>query len=637
MKPLLIGCLILAGATARAVSPEDAAMAHIEAMRASTNDWKDKTAIFPGTTKEKQLAIRTLLIKWVDQLKEGELEVIDSKTDDEVAAVMVSQSVGFDPEQVRVHPIALLKRDDDWEPTPVPGSFENTGIRYQPALSAKARRLETWMQSEKSRHLTRLRRELMSDLADQIQSSLSRDELIKNPPAEILLGFIEACQALHTPLALAYLGGLQDPLPEDWRNTVSLTARAFHAPLLSGGNWSDLTSPNTFAVELETEADDEHAAVTIGLFNPTRARPNTDEWAVRYFSLQRQKEGPWRIDLPMWLLQDDDDFANALIDDDLYEQCPRRLISTIEPGEFESPIDLMDSFLSSLSAAEFPRLLAHLSQSISDVQSAELLGESARLWRNFSSDDEIPLRLAVHTAGNHAWGIYGSFDSKRPRVPDSSLLHLQMKKDGGNWAVISAVDPEDVAEVPDELLKWADEALLRDEDEWLAELGFDQRLGGLAAADAPGKEAAQAVAEAWTRALKSAQPRSIFSTITGFDDDQTTRHVFSFLGQELGTPCEYEIVGIHRHGRWAGATIRHRTLTEPTTEHWMLHPIVVTPGGPRVMPEAILFNATNRAQRYLNESVWRRLRGRLPEATVAELEVLHEAHDKLCESLKPTE
>lgn len=637
MKLLSVCCCLLIGATAQAVTPDEAALAHLSALRKSTKGWKERTALFPGTTQEKQSIIQRELETLSGVLKEGELQVINSKTAGELAAVMVSHAVEYDPSQLQIHAVALLKTDDKWKPAPVPGSFANTGLRYQPDLAGKARDLETWILSEQNQQEIRLKRQLLADLLKEIRASATPEELSKTSPAAILTGFITACQTLNTPLALAFLGGLENPLPEDWRNTVSLTSRALHTPWLGTGQWRNLTDSNTLAVELETEIEGRHASVTLGLFNPAHSHPSTNEWTVRYFSLERKPDGPWRINLPLWLIEEGEEFSDALIKDEVYAQFPKRLIASTPAGDHPSPLLLVEEFLKGLRADQFSPLLSHLSRSIDADASSDLLGETSRLWRNFKPGHRRPIRLSMESDGEHAWCVYGGFDIKRPEIPSTSLLHLQMKRHDNGWLVTSAKSPGKVEDFPAELVEWARQTNERNEDEWLLELGLDQRLGGLAAAAAPDEDDARRAAETWTTALKSLEPRKIFSSITGFDDEHTTRQIYSFLGQELSTPSNYEILGIHRHGRWAGATIRHRNLDGNGFEHLMLHPIVVTPGGPRVMPEAILYNATNRAQRYLNESVWKRLRGRLPEPTVAEFETLYEAHEKLCNSINKNE
>jgi hypothetical protein len=637
VKFLLAVLCLLTNATAQAASPSEAALTYLGELQETTANWSERTAVFPGTTAEKRLIILERLKLLANELKQGKLSVIDEKTDGDLSAVIVSQIVGADPNQIQVHALGMIRRDEAWLPAPVLASFENTGVRYQPELGESAKRLETWMLTERNRQLARLSEDMLSGLLDDIRECKTKKELKDTPPAELVTGFISACQELNIPLALAYLGGLDDPLPEDWRNTVSHTSNALHTPWQEAGPWRELSNLGTLHAALETETDGNHASVTLGLFNPSRSRPGPTEWSVRHFSLQKSEQGLWRIDLPIWLLQGDEDFHNALIDEKLYAEFPKRIIEDSARGAFATPSALVDSFLASLMNKQFAMVLPHLSRYIGKEESAAMLAQSSRLWRRFSPDDKHPLRLAIHTMGDVAWAIYTSFDPQRPDIPGSSQFYLQLEKDDFGWSIAGTADADEAEDVPAEIQAWLRQIEAMDEDEWLAELGLDQRLGGLAAAPAPEEAVTRTVAEAWIEALKSSAPRDIFPTITGFDDKSAIRHIFSFLGQELSTPTQYELLGVHRHGRWAGVTIRHRTTEDEPTEHLLLHPIVVTPGGPRVLPEAILYQANTRAQRYLNESVWKRLRKRLPEEAVAELEALYQKHEKHCETLTENE
>jgi hypothetical protein len=336
-------------------------------------------------------------------------------------------------------------------------------------------------------------------------------------------------------------------------------------------------------------------------------------------------------------MQDNNEFADALIDKDTYQQFPKRLIAGTQPLRTDSPEELVDAFLTSLTDKRFARMLPFLSRSMSAEKSGTLLSETASLWRSFSPDDVKPIRLDVHILGDHGWAMYGSFDPGRPENPGSSLRHLQLRKGDDGWSISSVRDPDDAEDVPEPILKWVEQASAREADDWLAELGLNQRLGGLAAPPGPDEASARRVAEAWMQSLKSVAPRDIFSNITGFDDDHATRHIFSFLRQELATPTEYELLAIHRHGRWAAASIRHRILEDDPVDYYLLHPIVMTPGGAKVLPEAILYHATTRAKRYINETVWKRLRTRLPQTAVAELETLYQKHEDLCKPLQENE
>lgn len=639
MKRFLVSLCLFTSAAAKAQPPDEAALAFLKTLRETPDQWAANTALFPGTTAEKRLAINEQLKRLGSDLKNGDLRVVGSTTEGGLAGVIVSQIVEFDPNQVRVLAIGLVQREDQWMPAPVLASFENTGIRYQPTLATTAKHLEKWMLNERNRHLTRLREDTLSDLLTDIRASKPKAELLDESPARIVAGFMNACRDMNTPLALAHLGGLQENLPADWQATVSLTSRSLHAPWQATGQWQELTDPSALHTELATEVDETIATVTMGLFNPARSRPGPTEWTVRHFTLEKSEEGLWRICLPQWLLgEKTDEVLESLVDQNLETTLPTRLIRSKPRLAFDDPTTLVDRHLDALMSDDFPSTLPHLSRAISADESAALLSETARLWRTFQPKRQRPVRLDVHASQDRAWAIYGSFDPKRPEIPGSSLLHLILAKDELGWSVIASTAPSETeSDLPAELIAWGSAAIIRDQDAWLPKLGLNQRLGGLANEPAPAEADSRTLAEAWMKALKAANPRGIFPLITGFDDDTAIERILAFLGQELSTPAHYELLGIHRHGRWAGASILHRTLGAAPVEHRLLHPIVVTPDGPRILPEGILYQATSRAQNYLNGSVWKRLRTRLPEASVQELETLYQEHVELCKSLTETE
>jgi len=634
----LVACLcLLTHATASAGAPGEAAIAYLEAVRDTPAEWEQFTAIFPGTTSEKKLIITERLTRLSKGLEEGDLRAVEETTKGDLGAVIVSQIVDFDPHQIQIHAVGLLKRDDAWLATPLLASFENTGLRYQPTLAKPAQQLEDWMLKQRNHHLTRLRDDILSDLLEDIRASKARETLRDSTPPEVVQDFILACRDLDIPRALAHLGGLDTELPDDWRDIVSITSRALHSPHQAAGQWLELTDPSILQAELETEADSSSATVTLGLFNAARSRPGPTEWSIRHFTVEKSKEDLWRIRLPLWLLEEEDEASAALIDKDLYQRFPTELIRTRERSSFVSPEALVDSYLNALTSDDFGDVFPHLARSPEAATSASLLSETSRLWRGFQSRTQLPIRFDLKMVDEHAWAICGGIDPKRIEIPSSTLLHLQLQRDHTGWVIVSAEQPDGSSDFPRKLLAWGEEVMARDTDEWLPFLGLDHRIGGLALAPAADDTQARQVTQSWIEALSESKLRDIFPTITGFDDDTATKRIFSFLGQELPSPIEYELIGIHRNGRWAGATVRHRTLEEEPVESMLLHPIVITPAGPRILPEAILYHATTRATRYLNDSVWKRLRSRLPEAAVKELEGLHQEHEKLCKSLNVNE
>lgn len=639
MKRLLACLLILTSAAAHAGAPGEAAIGFLNATKDTPGKWEEFTAVFPGTTQEKKLVIAERLNRLSKRLEQGDLRAVEETTDGDLAAVIISQIVDFDPSQITIHAIGLIRRDDDWQPAPVLASFENTGLRYQPGMGAAAARLEKWMLTRRNHHLTRLREDILSDLLTDIQASKTKDELMEDSPSEIVADFMAACRELDTPLALAHLGGLEPKLPEDWRDIVSITSRALHAPWKADGQWQELTDPSLLHVELHTDADATNATVTIGMFNAARSRPGPADWAIRHFSLEKSDAGLWRIRLPLWLLEEESEDANTHFVPTDYENFPGRLIDSHERKAFDTPIALADEFLTSLTGDDYAAVFPCLSRAVDVEESTQLLSETSRLWRSFRPGTQRPVRLDTHRVGDQAWVIYCGFDPKRPEIPGATLHHLILKKDETGWAIVSTIIPGDDPDLPAALLDWGHEAQARDTDAWLAGMDFGPRLGGLADAPAPSEDEARAITKTWTEALDDTDLRKIFPTITGFDDDTAIRRVFAFLGQELPTPTHYEVLGIHRHGRWAGATIVHRTDEDgdDPVEHRLLHPIVVTSNGPRILPEAILYHATSRAQRFINDSVWKRLRARLPEPAVEELDTLYQKHNKLCESLTVTQ
>lgn len=612
--------------------PGEAAITFLSRLKAGELDLRTQTALSPGATDEKVASIRLRLDRLGDTLGHGDLAVLEQRTDADLAGVLVSQVSDFDPSTAQVHAIGLLRRDDTWVPAPVPASFENTGIRYHPDLGAAASRLEAWMLNERPARLQHLHETLDGDLLAAARRSLSPDELLETPPGTLVTRFLAACRKRDLPQAVAFLGGLENPVPANWSELVSQVAGGLRAADEGRGIWAELLDPLPLEVVVHTELNRDDAEVSLGRYNPAEARPGREGIEIRQFTLQRRTGGPWRLRLPEWLITGSPEQDAP---PDLEAEVPLALIRQCEARAFDSPHALGDTLMQELGDADFTPLLSLIRAT--DRESAMLgLSSYAHLWRHHRHSQHLRLLLDVHQEGDRACGIYCQLDPYNPEIRQDLIRKFLMIRGADGWQLAPDASPAS-ASLPAPLLRWFQSCLERTRTDWLHCLGLDRPLGGIPADSAPGEPAVTEAAQAWTEALESREPRRILQHVTLFDTPGSVRQMFSFLGQELPSQSSLEVLKVHRHGRWAAASIRHQPPGEAEPPTDLLHPIVGSSSGPKILAEAVLYTPDTRARQLLNNDAWKRLGEHLPEEAVNELRQLLDAHTKLSQPAETTD
>jgi hypothetical protein len=448
--------------------------------------------------------------------------------------------------------------------------------------------------------------------------------LTAEPPQEIVEQFIETCRKHHLARAAAFTGGLEDPHPDGWRGSVSLISTALRADKDGKDAVTPALDPRWLHAPVQVVTKEEGAVVSIGFFDPTDRRPRLDDIQLADFELEKSPAGAWRLKLPAWLGGSAVTPSPNQSSNDLRKALPLALIHKAGARACDSPEALGEVALQALVSDDFPAV-AGLVQVEDPEAAVEVLFHYARRWSEFQTTGNLGFPLAHHRDGDRACVVYLEIDPYWPGFHDDALRWLSMARSAEGWRL--APDP---ATLPEPLQQWLDETRPRLAEGWLQRIGLTHLLGGLPAGPAPEPEATRGAARAWADALQSRDAATLFKHVAMFDDESSLLRLFSFIGQELPNPAPREILGIHRHGRWAAASIRHHPAAEGAEPTDLLHPVVSTADGPMVLPEAILYTSDNRARQFLNREVFKRLGQRLPEPALDELRSLLDEHDALC-------
>ena len=635
MRHLLVHLCLLTAVWCEPSPQGKAALEYLEVIRDRPGEWQDASALFDGTTKEKRESITKILKRLSKELQTARLRVISETQEGDLAAVLVSRTSGLDIDQLDVIQVGLLKKEDGWLAAPIPGSFDNTGITYLPDFAKNAQTLERWMLREASLHLIKLRNNIYGDLLKEIRDAMEQDELMEASPEEIVSGFMKASREKNLPRVLAYLGGLEEPLPESFADSVTTMSNLLGPPetATATGSDSNLSDHPPIQAHLHTDLTAKKAIVTFGKFDPKQDEPFFKKWVLQEFQLTKNPQNFWRMHIPpshaMSSQQDSEDN-----NPDLYSSFPSKVFEELEKPHFTSADELAQAFLRQLNDPDFQTLLSLYSPPQNHEQASQLLMGSARLWWHFQSPANRPVFLELHTDGDDAWLVYYLVDINKPDLPHTdSLLHLKLIKEPDGWAGYPQARPSFQTDLPEGFQAWKKEVAGRTEEDWLYKMGMKTRLGGLPAAEAPTNKETETAAKEWIKAFDQSDFLRVLGMMTAFDDMDSIDRSLDFTGLDLSGGFKRELLAVHRNGRWAGASVKHSSTRENGKDYLLLHPIIGTEHGPRFLTESVLYHADTRSKKFLNDEVWGRLRKRLPEAAVAELEALYQKHESLCDTL----
>ena len=586
------------------------------------------TALAPQTSAAKRQQIARRLERLARDLGDDPLEVAAMKLDDDLAAVLVRKIGGLDPGQLQVFPIALVKRGAAWLATPVPASFENSGVGYATALRQRLNLLEDWMLREQALDLERLRDQAAERLRRKIADSLPPATLRSFTSVQAAEHFLSACGQRHLPELLGLLGGLSATLPDDWPLRLKAAEAAVSAAADVAPPWRLLMSPDVLRAIVHHETDGDTAQVSIACIDPAGDKTHSALPRVELVHLQLAKaaDGLWRIDPPGNFLQaqeNPEDATDEDLDADLLNELPVQLAALDPP----SPQPTAELALSALLAAlqqDRPAALLHFIQLKGDPAVARTACARATQIRwslREPTTIHCAVPLALHTVPDLAAAACQFFSARNPDRLNLQLLYFQKSPDGWYWT------PEPPPDALMALRHWTGLQTPLWQDPWRQKLLTDScQLARLPDDAAPTDEEARQLIESWLRATRSGEVLAALRLTARLSTPDSDTTLLRNLGYELtgarrnSTPPT--LTGIHRGGIWTAVGTRSDPDGKPS---FPLYPVVRTPAGPRILLEIDLFASANRSRDFLNQTALERLRQSSPTAAAA-LKTLFSAH-----------
>ncbi|MES2659130.1 MAG: hypothetical protein V4689_10975 [Verrucomicrobiota bacterium] len=590
------------------------------------------TALSAQTAKGKRKQIEKRLERLARDLGSDPLEVGAVKQDENFAAVLVRKVGGFDPGRLQVFPVALVKRDAEWEAAPVPASFENSGAGYAVALRQRIEQLEEWMLREQVLDLEKLREQSNSRMRRRIEAGLTESELRKFDVRKTGDRFLTACGAGDLPSLLGVLGGLGSKLPDDWSARLKSAEKAIEAGSAAPRPWRLLVAPDVARVLVSHETDGLTGSISIACLDPAGTDDEPPQIEVVHFPLSKAANGLWRIDPPAPFLREkgnaqagqtnrgEDPAHDGDPDSELTQRFPALWTEAHPPAPQASAELAGETWLAAMREGRFQSLLA-----VADIGSGpSAVSKAAQVWwtiRGGAADLAMP--LAFQTDGSRAAGIYQFFTARDPDKLDARPFYFEKSPAGWLWT------PQPSAATRDKLKPWVDEQIKGLDATWqqriLSACPVVADVGGL---ESPSEEEARECVGAWLEAIRHGDVQAAITRLACLDSPRSGALSLQNLGYEIagarGKAVPSPVIAIHQAKPWTAVGVK--TIREGGKSSFPLYTVVKTSQGPRILLEIDLFSSDNRSRDFLNNAALVRLgKGTGMEAETA-LRTLLEKH-----------
>lgn len=647
MKPLLLALALGSPAFAAATdAPAEEALRFVEKLRERKIDLEPgrDTALSAATGKDKRKLIEQRIARLADEIGKGELEAGPGTVDGDMAAVLVRQASGFDPDRLKVLAIGLIRKNGRWQAAPVPGSFENTGLGYDDAISKRLAALETWMMREQVVDLNKLREKAAERLREAISKKLKPDELHETPPDQLTRRFMEACAKRDKATVLGMLGGLQSELPDDWSSRVSAVDGGFSSSARNSP-WLLLTAPGVIRTitQVHSQSGDRAATVDLALLDASDGTSKASMPRIQSLELgfTRDDAGLWRIDLPesFYLGEPASDEPPPEPSDVILHDLPAAWRRDFPATRIEQAKDAVDHLVQALRGDSAVGLIPLLSLEGDPALARLGVMRLAMIWQDLhQSAQRTPMLLGFQEIGDAAVAAFQMFSPREPGRADLRTFYLV--RENGGWLLASGLRPSvPPAEKLREIKAWADERAAEWSRNWEALcLSESAELKALPAGEGPTEAEARRVFEAWNAAILKGDAKAAIGLTAHLDRGRGQSRLLQNLGHELTgalkTQLPATLLGVIRKGCWTGISARIGEAGDSSATY-PLYPLVNTPAGPRVLGEISLFANGDRTRDYLNTQNLERLKiGGEADASTA-LQEMYEIHRKSAEADRP--
>ncbi|MFD2257081.1 hypothetical protein ACFSSA_10360 [Luteolibacter algae] len=620
---------------ALANDPGTAALEFLEKVKSGEVDLSPgtDTALQAHTSQTKLKSIGKRLEQLRKDLAKGSLEVGEIREDADFAAAIVRKTGGFDSSHLQVFPVALIKSGERWLPAPVLASYENAVPAYTVSLRRRLESLESWMMKERVASLEKLLADFSQRTRKQIEKSIRGNDLENDDLEQLTEKFLDACLKGDQGAILGYLGGLSDPLPEDWAARLQATEVVANSDVSRDSPWRLLVSEEVVRVIVHARRGGESGLVSVACLDPAKAgaRGTMGKIVLLHFDFSKNAAGQWVMELPRSLLNNDEEelIYDDQLDVDLLDRFTSKLRERSGLLASSSAQEACRAVISGLKGGGLEQVLRSVDFSGAPKDARYAAAEAAEIWWSLNQPGtlRVPVELGFQQEGNLAIAVYQWFSIKQADQFERKTLYFKKTAEGWVWA--TGPVGKDEKRSRELLSKW----MRSHEEQWRIKwreilLKPSQRLDTLDFDNLANDSQVRAIVERWVAALDEVDLMAALACSAWLGEiDAIPMKTLRNLSYELDSSSEaqFSIENIYRSNSWVAASLKK--ISDDKVSHAFI-PVVITPSGPRILPEIDLLADDSRTRNFLNNASFRQLENFAPQEKIDELRVLFELFQK---------
>lgn len=637
VKALCLLAALTCYASADTATPGEAALKFLDAVKQGTVELKPDagTAISPLTSPQKLEQITRRLKRMAYDMGKKPLRIGQVKTEGDLAAVLIWKDDGFDPSHMQVFPVAMIKRDNQWLPAPVPASFENCDVGYRKDVRSKIQALENWMLQQQVIDLAQLQRDSIQRMQEQISREISREALKQLQPGQLIQKFLTACAARRENEILGLIGGLSNKLPENWAQQAASVEQATSQDKLTSP-WRLLMAPNVLRVQVLMEEDANEVLTTFACLD-TEAGPIDPKGLPKIqlvnLNLAKSKEGFWHIHIPDFLWQYSEGeyaVADENLDKDLLNQFSAEIRKLYPARPVDDVKKAIPALLSTLQQCSLPQLMPWIHIDEDPEKGRATILHAAQLWiklHALSSDFNLwsvnhLLPLDTTTHNDLAAVTCQVFSIRKPDRFEPITLYLRSAADAWMW------DPQPPMETQHAFKDWVEQQRKQWQVNWRDRLIRNCPIvERMPVSGAPTEELCQKLIGEWINAIHSGKIIDALSYCARLNEDDSPTQLLRNLGYEFSGALKSDSIPIYQHflsnEGWSAVGLKSNQSDKPS---FPLYPIIMTPDGPRILLEIDLISNGERGREFLNRSSLLRV-GHIDANAAKTLQALFTQHE----------
>lgn len=598
---LLLSALTLQGAQS---GPSEAALGYLRGIATGKagSDLTRDTAISKDITVDRLDEIREGRVRLKATLGGSDFTVFSEKEDGDLAAVLVTRDGGPGGQSPDLLPVGLIRRGERWLPAPVPGSFDNTGLNFEPELLARARALEEWMIRSRGQALVGLKESAQKIWLEGVRSAVPTELLRSGNPEALVNALVDAFSHGQQRAVYALLGGGDEIPPRDWDKIAVAVRSAFTEGRKAPESWGMILKPQILRAIVEVDPGHGQASVAMVCQDPGPDRPQRPR--ALHFTVVKGESGSWRVELPELLMVAMEDIKAAAdlakeatrADAGLVAKFPAKLRERYPANPQPEAEATAQALIASLQDPALEKSVPFLDLSAAGDAAQAIVGRAVTLWGGLHApgDRRSLVRLGFLSAEDEACGIYQFFSAAA--TADTQLVRIYLKRGERGWLAAPFTGSQTVpaSEAFSAQITTAVDALGKD---WLA--GRFTMVKAPLPLEGPSEQDAKDVVTRWISARERGDAGAILEQVAGVDDEAGTKAVIRNLGYEMDERSKGEIGSVYRDGSWTCVAVKN--LSEPPS--FGLYPVIQTPAGPKVLMEFYVRATQGRAADYLNRRI----------------------------------